>query len=74
LIVFNEPENIQPPGLLGAPSEPSYSIFTLKCTLRWLVFGSSTYAGVCPRRLNPRRIDSIFDLEMELIGVVYKAG
>ena len=39
-----------------------------KRTLRWLVFGSSTYDLVCLRRLNPRRLNFIFDLGLELDG------
>jgi hypothetical protein len=33
--------------------------------LRWLVFGSSTYVLVRLRRLNPRRLDFILDLNLE---------
>ena len=34
--------------------------------LRWLGFGSSTYGVVRLRRLNPRRLDFILDLKLEL--------
>jgi hypothetical protein len=41
------------------------SNFKSKRHLRWLVFGSSTYLPVRFRRLNPRRLDVIFDLKSE---------
>jgi hypothetical protein len=43
-----------------------YSNSKSKRHLRWLVFGSSTYYTVRLRRLNPRRLDVIFDLKPEL--------
>jgi competence protein ComEA len=36
--------------------------------LCWLVFGSSTYVVVRLRRLNPRRLDFILDLELDKLG------